>query len=307
MKTIYLFMFILVPMFSFSQYFSDSTDFKNRGAFSDILIPDSTNTVWQNGVSTKFDSLNNSPTLITDSLNSYPVNVKEFVYMKVCENDFSVASYEINFTHRFNTDTLSDGGFIEMSFDTGQTWVNVLDYQDGTISFPYVLMFTDFNTSSVVPLLGDSSKSSFHGDGSKWRTNYIHVQFWYAIKTNYDSICPFPMWLRFGFTSDSVDNNKQGWEIGKVVVLWDTSFGIDESKMISFNVSPNPAKNKVELNLELQPNEGLEYKITNMLGQTVEEGILENNHLEIETEFLPPGSYFIILPKLKRYAKFIKL
>ena len=66
---------------------------------------------------------------MTDTLNSYSNNQLSYFEIVFTQNDDSWAIMEgyIKFDHKFETDTLIDGGFISVSHDSGKTFINIID------------------------------------------------------------------------------------------------------------------------------------------------------------------------------------
>ncbi|MBZ0100223.1 MAG: hypothetical protein K8F30_14170, partial [Taibaiella sp.] len=101
--------------------------------------------VWQIGPPQKtlFDSAATlSNALVTDTINTYPTdNVSRFI-IGFKTSDWFINLYKVAFrwTQKLDLDTNRDGGIVEYSLDTGQTWVNVFNN-------PNVFNFYGFDSS----------------------------------------------------------------------------------------------------------------------------------------------------------------
>ena len=102
--------------------------FEDRDASNYFYFPTSNSAnIWQIGTPSKIilnSAYSPSLALITDSINPYPINNSSTFELLIRTDDYT----EISFWHRLNTDTLTDGGVIEISTDFGNSWQNVIDF-----------------------------------------------------------------------------------------------------------------------------------------------------------------------------------
>jgi hypothetical protein len=197
--------------------------FDDRDAAGHIYM-DSTqsNNVWQIGIPSKtiFNSPITTPlALMTDTINNYPNDNLSSFYFTVYTDDYT----NIAFWHRMQTDSLSDGGVVEVSMDGGTTWINIL-----SSSFAVSNYYT----------VGSSIASNGGRDG------FTGVFDWtYSALTGY---ALNNVKFRFTFSSDGTNTNKEGWMIDELEVscigTGIVSFGNDNG----INVFPNPAKNNIQ-------------------------------------------------------------
>ena len=90
------------------------------------MIGTDTNNIWQIGVPQKtlFNQANSQPNvIITDTINNYGTNDT---------SSFTVRYNTYNCPYAFgkyyvDSDSLNDFGIIEISIDSGQTWINILE------------------------------------------------------------------------------------------------------------------------------------------------------------------------------------
>ena len=86
------------------------------------------NNIWQVGNPTKsifISALSLPNAIITDTINTYPVNNESYFYLKFIRGGLS--GYYFTIKHRYDTDYLIDGGTIELSFNNGINWYNIFD------------------------------------------------------------------------------------------------------------------------------------------------------------------------------------
>ena len=181
--------------------------------------------------------------------------------------------------HKFDTDSLIDGGYIEVSYNGGSTWTNISND-------PNIINFFYNTTNSTNPIIANGN-AAYTGKSNGWKQSFIG---WcYQNITN-----QYPIYLRFVFSSDSIQTNKEGWMIDNIQLFTDFCEGIQELKNeISISISPNPFSTSTTLliNGEIKVNSYL--YIYNLLGQEVKT-IPINNQKEIiiNRDNLPDGMYF---------------
>jgi len=94
-----------------------------------ITIPSSEENIWQVGKLYKdfLDStLSGKHGIVTDTLNSYPVNIDDYFDIVLPVMDSAWGEGILSFYHKYQTDSLFDGGFIEVSYDYGMNWNNLI-------------------------------------------------------------------------------------------------------------------------------------------------------------------------------------
>jgi len=209
--------------------------------------------LWQVASSHKpvFDSISSSIGLITDSVNAYGMGLScSFVLRTPCTHN----TY-IMFEHKVDTDTLEDGGFVEISWDQGETWAMAGDLYTCCISYHNYLGLNDMyggqpNGGENVPLIGDSIPAFSGRQGWMWSGL---GQYGLPMKTDFCWDNDSESWFRFTFKSDSSDSGKAGWMIRKIVVIQTIVYGdVGENSMGALKLHPNPTANVFRL--ELPPN-----------------------------------------------------
>ena len=101
------------------------------------------NNIWEVGTPMKslFDSSYYSKrALITDSMSTYPINDTSVFYISLPEKyDYIVY---LSFSYKMDSDTLKDFGKIEISPDSGNTWIDVLEERS---TYNFIVNFILFN------------------------------------------------------------------------------------------------------------------------------------------------------------------
>jgi hypothetical protein len=257
------------------------SNFENRDTENYFYIGTTqTNNLWQIGTPSKpvFNISYSAPlALVTDTLNTYPNgNISSFEFVIMTDD----ATF-ISFWHRFRTDSLSDGGVVEVSSDGGSTWTNILTSTQFTL--------TNFYLSSDT-ISSNSNKPGFTGN-SDWIKSTIHGNALNFVR------------FRFTFTSDNTNTNKDGWMIDS----FDFSClgtGIKEGGAASpIDIFPNPTSNFIFV----RSDNIIKFKtvtIKDMVGKT----ILTTDQPTIDLSGFQSGIYFIEITtdKEKYVAKVLR-
>lgn len=227
----------------------DTVDFENGMDY--LFIDTSETNTWHVCKPEKsfFDSAY-SPTraVLTDSAGYYPVSNHSFFDLYI--GTFNIPWYPhdiyIEITHKYDTDTLRDGGFITVSCDGGKTWMNIINDEMCIGIGP---MHTGKNLYSQYDTLF-TGEPGFSGRSDGW----IKTEFaWYVAITKRTMNEPVDtMIVRFNFISDSIPSDKEGWMIDDIRL-----FSVDIGGEINnsypsghFRVFPNPAVSEVNLEFD---------------------------------------------------------
>jgi len=110
------------PVDSFSFTFASNDPLHNyRGYTIDTSHSDSTNTaLWEIGNTYKyfFSDTDTVRGIMTDTLNEYPLNANSWFTIGF----FQQSNVIISFWHKYQTNAGKDGGIVEFSVDSGNTW-----------------------------------------------------------------------------------------------------------------------------------------------------------------------------------------
>jgi hypothetical protein len=271
--------------------------------------------IWQIGRPKKvfFDSAYSKPNaIITDTVNDYlSDNLSCFTIevKKKGEQDFPCwGTAKLSFFHKYDTDTLYDGGYIEIQYDTSTTWTNIIF---GSV--------TDFNQnlySKTDTILGNIP--AFNGKSNRW----IYSEFnWFWSGMTKSRGPRNDVKIRFVFQSSSKKVNREGWLIDNIrFTIYQCVGGVNESgiknKELGIKVYPNPVNQFAIINYQLSIKSNVSIKVFDVTGREVE--IIENGEKRIENEgmhtinfnagLLQSGVYFVKLVTDEGFGvtKFVK-
>lgn len=258
-----------------------------------LVIDTSSQNIWQIGEPNKifFDSAYSIPNaIVTDTLNFYPINNNSYFDLKIGAFNYDDGyPYDIfiEIKHKFDTDTLKDGGFITVSYDNGLTWMNIINdtvYGQATPSWDNANLY-NFNDTLY------NGQFGFSGHSNGWITTMFSWHY-ITVKNNIDVIGD-TMIVRFNFISDSIENNKEGWMIDNIKLYSvDLGFGINDIKSLKFNITPNPM-NETAI-IELDSYNEIQLSIFNFQGNLVrQKNYFNNQSIIINRDKLNSGIYFI--------------
>lgn len=228
--------------------------------------------------------------ILTDSVNPYPPNNYSYFEIPVTITYHNVA---IDFWHKFDTDTLTDGGYISISYDTGATWHNVLDiakqidtHFTGGMHYYTGAVYTDSS------LLFNGEKG-FSGNSGGWvkSTFDIHWTLPMSIENfhGYGNII-----IRFNFISDSVDNGKEGWMIDSLKVIESLIGNTNTINSEPISLYPNPSKGIVHLQLKKSMAVNTcRYTISDLTGRVLDTKPIIRDQQQLDVSPYGKGIYII--------------
>lgn len=206
MKKTLLFLFLLqLSAVNAQSYYQDFDGFYTNPGYSLIMgITSGTANIWQIGAPQK--TLFNAPAsqprvIITDSSNTYPVNNTStftFVALNLLNSPFP---YALQWKQKLDMDQGKDGGIVEFSINSGNTWQNAHNN-------PNVYQFYGFQPGNKDTL--NTNDYCFSGTDNVWRDIWLCLA--PTIANQNDSIL-----FRFTFKSDSVNTNKEGWMLDNFI------------------------------------------------------------------------------------------
>lgn len=311
MKSIIIFCISFLILIGFTDAQSNFTiDFEQSDTV--LKIDPLAGNLWQIGKPSKpiFNSaylgLN---AIVTDTLLPYPVNNKSsFTITLKGYTWFMGCASEMFFYHRFNTDTLRDGGYIDVSYDGGLHWQNIIfdtimkqspanPYVD---SIPYVhnCYGAGDTISGAIP--------AFSGNSNGWIETKIQWCFSVGVK----SWPPDSVMIRFNFKSDGFQkDDKDGWMIDNIrfYTVLQGSLSNPSENSIEIQVSPNPARNETTLIFDNNERSQFNLVVYSCLGDHVFSKNTMDNNVKIPLSAFKSGIYFYRLtsPKSATEGKFI--
>jgi hypothetical protein len=277
---------------------ADSTNFEVNDSL--VQIDTSASNIWQIGLPLKtfFGVSHSAPfAIMTDSINPYPVNnLSSFtISMDSCQWDVFPGAY-ISFWHKYETDSFLDGGYVEFSADSGNTWVNVVQaYSIGVADITPYHFYSEADT-----ILGDIP--AFSGTQNSWVYSEIYLQWMFGVinpndATPRDFLYPTKIMFRFNFKSDNINTMKAGWIIDNIEIGYRDVGGhinLNQNPDFEVHLFPNPLESQSIIQVVSATKEkNLILNLSNSLGQLVlTKEIDANSQFIIEKKDLKNGIYF---------------
>lgn len=275
---------LFFPMAGFGQYFNQYFDGADTSVSYSLIVEIDTaaSNVWQIGKPQKmiFDSAATLPNaIVTDTVNYYPVNnSSSFQYTIDPWTTWGILA--IQWKQKLDMDFGQDGGIIEFSVDSGNTWTSAFNS-------PYVYNFYGYDNMNVDTL--QNGEMAFTGTDSSWKDIWL---------------CFDMTWLNFNdrivvrhtFTSDSIDNNKEGWIIDNMFAHITMIHTVNEIKPEAYMiVLPNPTSGRVDIVTEKIDGPHIIEKIelVNMEGKVVQEWGISPTKFYIDISHHPNGIYIL--------------
>ncbi len=254
---------LLLPSSVFSQI-SDIVFFDFESEESIILVGDSTNT-WQIGKPDKnlfVDSRSGLNAIITDTTNSYPVNDTSSFYFTIYKPEYDMyCALWFSFWHKFETDSTKDYGFVDFSFDGGDSWHQGANWN---LYFEEVLFWREYVDLNI----GRYEDPIITGDSHGWVRDEYTLRWAYGVKKGTaEPIYPDSILFRFNFISDSIQTNKDGWMIDDIRVEKLVCGGIQGSESLHIKIFPNPTPSELYISSTSQLIESL--KIFDLAGNCI--------------------------------------
>jgi hypothetical protein len=254
-------------------------DFEENSPY--IKINSSADNVWQIGTPLK-SFLNSAYTvpkaIITDTILGYPP--KNFSWFDLYIGGFNMGGtwqggypndIFVDIRHKFDTDTLADGGYITVSWDKGQTWMNVIYdsvYPGMHPMWQYGAWGGTPNLYSPEQLLSNG-EPGFSGNSGGWVHTFMNWFIW-PVKSTMD-FPPDTMILRFNFVSDENNNNREGWMLDHIRLFsLDLGSGINVGLQNSkrFHIAPNPVTSSALITFD-KTYEDVEYTLVDLTGRVL--------------------------------------
>ncbi|NOU20054.1 MAG: T9SS type A sorting domain-containing protein [Bacteroidales bacterium] len=282
-----------------SLIYTDTLDFRPLCNWIKINNPESN--TWEIGQPNKgvFNSTHSGKLgIITDSTSMYKNNLNDYFSITIPYSDNQFGEGTLSFYHKYQTDTLIDGGIIEVSYNNGIDWKNIRDDKNHVMT-------------NFIGLYNDTIKGGkygFSGNSKGWQ--YAEFHWVWIMRTkgstpeNYDKSI-----LRFRFISDNVNTNKEGWLIDDIVFRgYDISGKVSEFKDNQIKVFPNPTTGKIFFNYPDKYNLNIKIDIIDINGRIILSKSPINNQIDITNN--KPGTYMYkiyFLNKIVSIGKLVKI
>lgn len=277
----------------YNQYFDGFNTNPNTSII--VGIQTSSTNIWQIGKPQKtlFSSASTTPNVIvTDTINTYPINnVSSFTFAVKQTSPPIGFPYALQWKQKLDMDAGFDGGIIEVSMNSGNTWINVHNN-------PAIYQFYGFLPANKDTINGN--EYCFSGTDNVWR------DIWLCLPSSFTNLNDTIMY-RFTFKSDGVNTNKEGWMIDNMNAHTTIVHPVKEiSQIDNIVVYPNitngivnvEMKKKSETdvisNIQLFDNEG---RLVETYGQNYTKVVLDISKHK-------PGMYYLNITINKKVNKF---
>jgi hypothetical protein len=177
----------------------------------------------------------------------------------------------LTFWHKYNTDSLKDGGYIEFSGNNGLHWTG----DDSTLNYLGVYCINPSNEPKSHLYTG---KLGYAGTQTAWVMETIlfrccamvsNKNALPGLSSNTNSL------VRFTFVSDSIETNKEGWMIDDISFANDNGLCTDVKELHMYalqptHIFPNPASREATLTVTsaMEIRDGV-LVISDLLGREV--------------------------------------
>jgi hypothetical protein len=265
----------LNPFFGIVQI--DACDFTDTCAY--VMIQEPSNNLWVRGESQKTTLTHDGKVMITDSVYTYPneTNTSFEIHWPAWQQyPFSLI---LGFHHSMNSDSLLDGGIIEVSRDYGLSWTNVIEDQSNIL-----FLSNELYTNADTLFTGEKGFSGTFSD----RFTEIEWVWMFPVK----DIPTDTMYYRFRFISDTIDNTKEGWMISDITFSYaDLGSGIEGMSLFDFSISPNPSNGWININASSEVDKAI---LRDLNGNIVQTELLAQKKV-LNCSGLSKGIYFLQL------------
>jgi hypothetical protein len=287
-KTIMLIItFLVISWIGYAQFLppediagGDTISFE-EGMHPLISIDTSTIGLWQIGTPSKptinsaYDGLR---AMITDSLNAYDTSTISSFQLTLPHGKGGTC--ELVFWHWYETTEGKDGGKIEVSYDMGENWINVIDY-----NYPYGIYELDNIYSHIDSI--ENFGVGFSGSSNSWIKSTIT---WWGYAPDKEDDYFDTTLVRFVFYTDSNPETFDGWAIDRIIALYYKNYWAIENVVSNpaFILYPNPSQNFLHIEAKVYYDQ---VRITDMTGRDI--FCLKEYISELDLSSLSPGIYKI--------------
>ncbi|MFM6935774.1 MAG: T9SS type A sorting domain-containing protein [Flavobacteriales bacterium] len=252
-------------------------DFTSNCSF--VVIPDSLTNIWERGQSEKTILTHTGPVMITDSVNNYPMGTNAAFEIHWPAWNYYPMSFIMSFHHSMDSDSLMDGGIIEVSRDHGTTWTNIIEDQTNML-----FLQNHLYTSTDTLFTGEK------GFSGSFTNRYTEIEWVWMLPLK--DMPEDTMYYRFRFISDSIENNREGWMISDIQFSYaDLGSGIEELSLFDLSVSPNPSNGFFEVQSKFEVKKAV---ISDLNGNIITSE-LTNTKKALNYSGLSKGVYFLQL------------
>lgn len=238
----------------------------------------------------KYYSSVEKPLILATNLNStYPSNNNSSFIIKVFKGWLPAWNeLDLYLVHKYDTDSLHDGGYIEISYDGGKNWANISNDTLGSVE-----RSGGYEQTGKLP----NGNYSFTGKTNKWEYSVFSLKNTSA--TECEAIKGLDSaWVRFTFLSDSIDNKKNGWVILDISIqIWELCYSsVNDLQIKNVFISPNPVSGYLNIETSHAILKPYDIFIFNSQGVLVKKWRTQfNNKLNCNIQDLTRGIYLLKL------------
>jgi hypothetical protein len=259
-----------------------------------LKISNEDDNIWQIGYPTKdffAGTVNISPpSIMTDTINNYPINNYSYFEIDFGNTIFHqfYQFFNIYFQFKIQSDSGNDGGFLDISYDGGTTWENIVN--DSCIN-KYGELQGYSNFYSVDDTLVDGTPS-FSGQSEEWIRAGVSWA-WSGFDYPWIDSNGVKLKIRFIFKSDSIEDDMAGWIIDNINLDYSWYESVEKiSNFVPSKIYPNPVENESILQLENTLKEKILVEIYNSYGILLKSTIINEDNLHILNSDFKQGIYF---------------
>ena len=208
---------------------------------------------------------------MTDSIEPYANGLSSRLVVTVPIDPTHFIGYTwVTFEHKYETDSLLDGGHVEFSCDS-MNWNRVDD--GGTGGVPFFIQELNPPQGHI-----QDTTWAFNGFSSDWITSGLEFRWFLAVfqsESNRDyQGCTWEnldtIHVRFNFDSDSIQTDKNGWMIRNITIGNHGVIGaVPDPSQNLLKVFPNPASDLISLQLYDNASNPSDIRIYDMMGSLV--------------------------------------
>lgn len=259
------------------------------------------NNLWQIGEPHKtfFNQAFSQPNaIVTDTINNYSIgNHSYFEFTLPLIDNLGWSPFQMNlcisFQHKINTDSLKDGGYIEVNYHKDSAWRNIaydtMHYFQGF--FP--MTFNCENLYSVNDKLFNG-ECGFSGTKS-WAITQLQWIWMLPVK---DFYFPDTIRLRFHFISDSIASAKDGWMIDNIeATAYYMDGNVEENVMKpDLIITPNPLIDNADVEITVAGIGSMTAELYDITGKKVIKiDDISGNRFQLSRRNLKNGMYYLMI------------
>lgn len=285
----------------------DTIDFESPTYY--LSIDTSSANVWQvcKPNKTFFDSAYSADSaIVTNCIGFYPdTNHSYFdLYITYENHPGYPADMFYEFKHKYHTENGLDGGYISVSFDMGDSWINIIDEPEDNF-WDELPGFDSYNLYTSEDTLFNG-EYGFSGNSKDWITTEFS---WLVIPVTAEkSAIGDTMIMRFNFISDSSSSDHEGWMIDDIRLFSIEVWGIDDlNASMPVEVYPNPANSELYIELDRE-YQRIDVEVFDMAGKRIGRyHFAGTDRFSLDCSAMKDGMYLLRTTLDSDYYKYKKL